>query len=267
MSVRALVLSGMLAAGVMTSGLAMAQSGNQGRTWAEVARLPDFTSGIWEIPLGGPRPPGAAGGARPVFTPPPQPQLTPAYAAKLKAYNDARAQGHEQDTPAANCVPPGMPEMMGQPYPIQIMFGPGQVSLQAEAYQQIRHIYTDGRKHPDDPNETYNGDSIGHWENGTLVVDSIGFTPDTPLGQNYGLRHSNKMHIVERMRLTDPDTLEIVTTITDPEALAQAITSTRTFKRHKDWTIAEYVCEQNNRNLVDDSGHAGIILAPPPQDK
>ena len=260
MSVRVFVLSGFLAAGVMTAGLATAQPGNQGRTWAEVARLPDFTTGIWEIPLG--PPPG--GGPRAVFRPPPLPQLTPAYADKLKAYNEARAKGQEQDTPAANCVPPGMPEMMGQPYPIQIMFGPGQISIQAEAYQQIRHIYTDGRKHPADPNLTYNGDSIGHWEGGTLVVDTVGFTPDTSLGQNYGLRHSDKMHIVERFRLTDPDTLEAVTTITDPEALAQPYTTTRTFKRHKDWTIAEYVCEQNNRNLVDENGHAGIILAPPP---
>ena len=272
MSVRALVVSGIIAAGVLTSSFALAgfslqASGNQGRTWAQVAKLPDFTTGIWEIPLGGPRPPGPPGAARPVFTPPPQPQLTPAYAEKLKAYNEARAKGQEQDTPAANCVPPGMPEIMGQPYPIQIMFGPGQISIQAEAYQQIRHIYTDGRGHPDDPDDTYNGNSIGHWEGGTLVVDTVAFTTDTPLGQNYGLRHSEKMHIVERMHLTDPDTLVIETTITDPEALVQPIVSSRTFKRHRDWTISEYVCEQNNRNLVDDSGHAGILLAPPPQDK
>jgi hypothetical protein len=262
MSLRNLVLTSALAASVLAVGAAAAApSGPQGRTWAEVAKLPDFTTGIWEIPLG-PRPRGAAGSP---FTPPAPPQLTPAYAAKLKAYNEARAKGNEQDTPAANCVPPGMPEMMGQPYPLQIMFGPGQVSLQAEAYQQIRHIYTDGRKHPDDPNQTYNGDSIGHWEGKTLVVDTVGFTTDTPLGQNYGIRHSEKMHIVERMRLTDPDTLEIVTTIDDPEALTQPWTNTRTFKRHKDWTIAEYVCEQNNRNLVDENGKAGIVLAPPPK--
>ena len=260
MSVRTLLLSGGLAAGMLVCGVADAQSGNQGRTWAQVAKLPDFTTGIWEIPLGPP-----PGGGRRTFTPPPQPQLTPAYAAKLKAYNEARARGAEQDTPAANCVPPGMPEIMGQPYPIQIMFGPGQLSIQAEAYQQIRHVYTDGRPHKADPDLTYNGESIGHWEGGTLVVDTVGFTSDTPVGQNYGIRHSDKMHIVEKMRLTDPDTLEIVTSIDDPVALAQTWTTTRTFKRHRDWTISEYVCEQNNRNLVDENGRAGILLAPPPK--
>jgi hypothetical protein len=231
------------------------QAGVQGRTWTEVGKLPDFTTGIWEIPLGGGR-----GG----FAPPAKPSLTPAYAARLEKFQADQKAGKIQDNPSANCVPPGMPEIMGQPYPMQIMFEPGQIAIQLEAYQQIRHIYTDGRHHPDDPDETFNGDSVGHWEGDTLVVDTIGFSPDTPLGTNYGMRHSDKMHIVERFRLTDPDTLQVATTIDDPEALAQPLTSTRTFKRHRDWTIAEYECEQNNRNLVDANGRAGIVLAPPP---
>ena len=187
----------------------------QGRTWAEVARLPDFTTGIWEIGMG----PGS-------FAPGTQPAFTPAYAAKLKAYQDLQKAGDAQDSPSANCQPPGMPGVMGQPYPMQIMYGPGQISIQLEAYMQMRHIYTDGRSHPADPNLTYNGDSIGHWDGDTLVVE---------------------------------------TSIDDPEALTQPWTSSRTFKRHRDWTIAEYVCEQNNRNLVDDNGHAGIVLTPPTQ--
>jgi len=225
----------------------------QGRTWAEVAKLPDFTTGIWETPLT----PAA-------FAPGPQPQLTPAYAARRKAFDDARKAGNEQDNPSANCVPPGMPGVMNQPYPMQIFFGPGQVAIQLEAYMQMRHIYTDGRPHPADPDPTFNGDSIGHWEGDTLVVDSVGFVPDTPLGLSYGVQHSSKMHIVERMRLVDPDTLTLTTTVDDPDALASPWTTSRTFKRHRDWTIAEYVCEQNNRNLVDPNGHAGIVLTPPP---
>ena len=224
----------------------------QGRTWAEVARLPDFTTGIWETPLT----PAA-------FAPGPKPQLTPAYTAKLEAYDALRKAGNAEDNASANCVPPGMPGVMNQPYPMQIMFGPGQISIQLEAYMQMRHIYTDGRAHPADPDLTYNGDSIGHWDGAALVVDSVSFVPDTPLGLSYGLQHSSKMHIVERFRLTDPDTLLVTTTIDDPEALAAPWTNTRTFARHRDWKIAEYVCEQNNRNLVDQNGHAGIVLAPP----
>ena len=248
-----------LAIGLVAAGLCLAPAAGrsapaapQGLTWKEVAALPDLTTGIWETEMS-PR----------NFSPGAPPPLTPAYAAKLKAYEALQAAGNAQDSPAANCVPPGMPGVMNQPYPMQILYGPGQIAIQLEAYQQIRHIYTDGRKHPDDPDLTYNGNSIGHWEGDTLVVDSVGFTADTALGLSYGLRHSDKMHIVERFKLSDPDTLVITTTIDDPQALTAPWSSAKTFKRHRDWTISEYVCEQNNRNLVDANGHAGIILSPP----
>jgi hypothetical protein len=68
------------------------------------------------------------------------------------------------------------------------------------------------------------------------------------------------MRIVERMRLSGPDTLEIETTITDPEALTKPYTSKAVYGRHRDWTLAEYVCQQNNRNFVTDDGKAGINL-------
>ncbi len=214
-----------------------------GRTWASIAKLPDFV-GVWEVTRG-PR-----GFARP------EPMsLTPKYAAILKAYQQHPA----EDTPASNCVPPGMPGIMGQPYPIEFLFTPGQVTIVIEAYTQVRHIYTDGRKHPDDPDLTFNGHSIGHWDGDTLVVDSTGFTTDTPLAGE-GTRHSDKLHIVERMRLTDPNTLEIATTIDDPEALAKPWNNVTRFARHRDWSIAEYVCQQNNRNSVDASGKARIDL-------
>jgi hypothetical protein len=216
-----------------------------GMTWSSLAELPDFT-GVWEITRGGAVNPGAQ-----------QPILyTPKYAAILKAFQA----NPPQDSPAANCVPPGMPGVMTQPYPIEFLFTPGKVTILIEAYMQIRHIYTDGRKHPDDPDLTYLGHSIGRWEDKTLVVDSVGFTPDTPLGGNMGNRHSEKMHIVERIRLVNPDQLEISTTIDDPEALAQPFTRVTNFARHRDWTMAEYICQQNNRNSVSEDGKAGINL-------
>ena len=75
-----------------------------------------------------------------------------------------------------------------------------------------------------------------------------------------GMRHSEKMHIVERFQLKDPKTLEITTTIDDPEALAKPFARTITYARHPDWTLAEYICQQNNRNFVDASGKAGINI-------
>ncbi|MCA1481521.1 hypothetical protein, partial [Bradyrhizobium sp. NBAIM08] len=73
-----------------------------------------------------------------------------------------------------------------------------------------------------------------------------------------GVPHGEKMRIVERFRLTDPDTMSIETTISDPDALIVPYTTTASLRRHRDWTISEYVCEENNRNSVDTSGKAGI---------
>ena len=232
---RLLALLAVLSAG------SYAQEKLPGMTWSSVGELPKFV-GVWEI--------GRFGGG------PPQPMsLTPKYAAMQKAYLEHAP----EDTPAANCVPPGMPGIMTQPYPIEILFTPGKVTILIEAYMQIRHIHTDGRKHPEDPDLTYNGHSIGHWERDTLVVDTVGFSKDTPLGR--GVEHSEKMHIIERMRLKDPNTLEITTTIDDPEALAKPYTRTTSYVRHADWTLAEYICQQNNRNSVDEKGKAGINLS------
>jgi hypothetical protein len=224
-----------------------AQSGPQGDTWEAIAKLPDF-GGLWEVTFGG----GPRGGGGP-------PELTPAYAAKLEDYQAAVQRGEIEDTPAANCVPNGMPSIMTQPYPIEILFTPGKVTILIEAYAQWRQIFTDGREHPEDPDLTFNGHSIGHWEGETLVVDTVGFTTDTALA-GQGVRHSKKMRIVERFRLAAPDRLEVQTTITDPEALVKPYTRTAAYGRHRDWTLAEYVCQQNNRNFVTDDGKAGIDL-------
>jgi hypothetical protein len=71
------------------------------------------------------------------------------------------------------------------------------------------------------------------------------------------------MRIVERFRLADPDTMTIETTITDPGVLTAPFTSARTLRRHRDWTIAEYICEENNRNFLDATGKAGVDLTLP----
>jgi len=213
--------------------------------WAALAKLPDFT-GVWEVPLGG----GTRGGR------PSTPSLTPEYAAKAKAM---AASGEDKET--ANCLPPGMPTIMNQPYPVEFMLTPGKVTIVIEAYTQVRHIYTDGRPLPEDPDPRFHGTSVGRWEGDTLVVETVGFSPLTTMLPN--VPHSDKMRIVERFRLTDPDTMAIETTVNDPEALTKPFVSDRILKRHRSWTIAEYVCEENNRNYVDDKGKAGVILNNP----
>jgi len=154
-----------------------------------------------------------------------------------------------------------MPGIMGQPYPMEFLLTPGKVTIVIEAYTQVRHIYTDGRPLPDDPDLTFHGSSVGRWEGDTLAVETIGFSPLTELAGN--VPHSGKMRIRERFRLTDPDTMNIETTITDPDVLTAPYTTSRVLRRHRNWTIAEYVCQENNRNFVDETGKAGVNLDNP----
>ena len=234
-------------------GTAVAQT--PGRTaptatdWAALAKLPDF-SGVWEISMGG----GGGGRGRGL---PQGPSLTPEAAARRK---QLQSLGRE-DSQTANCLPPGMPGIMGQPYPMEFLLTPGKVTIVIEAYMQVRHIYTDGRPLPEDPDPKFHGTSIGRWEGDTLVVDTIGFSPLTELASN--VPHGGKMRILERFRLTGPDTMSIETTITDPDVLTAPYTTTRVLGRHRSWTIAEYVCQENNRNFVDEKGKAGINLENP----
>jgi hypothetical protein len=265
------ILFGSIALAAVFVPLALAQEAKFKRSaptpadWAVIAKLPDFT-GVWEVAppsragrggdaagaaKGQPRPRGVTGGGV-------APQLTPAYAAKAQALTN---QPKAEDNQSANCLPPGMPGIMGQPYPIEILLTPGQVTIISEAYTQVRHIYTDGRPLPGDPDPTFFGTSVGHWEGDTLTVESVGFA-QVPRGLSFP--YSDKMRIQERFRLIDPDTLAVETTINDPDALKMPYSmGTRTYKRHRNWTIAEYICEENNRNFVDDKGKAGINLANP----
>ncbi len=221
-------------------------SGPQGDTWASIAKLPDW-QGIWELNW---RAGGGLGAARPA-----PPKLTPAAQAKLDAYKKAQESGKDLQPDQANCLPPGMPGMMTQPYPIEFLYSPGKVAIATEAYMQLRQVFTDGRAHPKDPDPLFNGHSTGHWEGDTLVVDTVGFVPWSMLSPGVG--HGEDMHIVERIRRTGPEVIEIKQTITDPKVLAEPWTVSHFYKLVKD-DLREYECEQNNHDSADDEGRPGI---------
>jgi hypothetical protein len=247
----------LIAVAAVTCGVAivMAQEVNRPQPtaaeWAALAKLPDF-SGVWEISFGRPGARGGRGAGQPAG-----PALTPAAAAKRQAF----LANAPEDSQAANCLPPGMPGIMDQPYPMEFLITPGKVTIVIEAYTQVRHIYTDGRPLPSDPDLKFHGTSVGRWEGDTLVVETVGFSPMTQIDR--GISHGDRMRIVERFHLTDPDTMDVQTTVSDPDVLTASYTRTKTLRRHRSWTIAEYICEENNRNSVDEKGKAGINLANP----
>ncbi len=236
------------AALAMTGGHVAVHAAQPSRTaqWTQLATLPDW-SGVWEIDWRNTR-------QSPLR---PQMKLTPEYQQRLDAYRKAQQQGENLQTEGANCVPPGLPGIMSQPYPIEFLYQPGKIVMLLEAYMQFRHIHTDGRKHPEDPDLTFHGHSIGHWERDTLVVDSVGFTESTLLAA--GVPHSDKLRIVERIRKVSPEWMEIETTLIDPVVLAEPYTSTISY-RHLDDELREYICLENNRDGADEKGRPTINL-------
>jgi hypothetical protein len=213
--------------------------------YAALAKLPDLT-GIWYPDW------AALFGARGTG-----PQLTPAAKAKLDAYNAKYKETGPPLYAQAHCLPPGMPGIMTQPYPIDISYQPGRVTIYTEAYEQSRWIYTDGRKLPDDPDPFFNGSSVGHWDGDTLVIETVGFSPETTIAP--GIEHSDKMKIAERVYLVNPKLLIDEMTITDPEVLAAPYVMRTPFKPDTA-PLREYVCAENNRLTSDDKAGANIDL-------
>ena len=219
--------------------------------------LPDW-GGVWTLVFRMPSPP--AGGPPQPPPPRPRPQLKGQYLVDYEAYKKATADnGGTPPRDASYCQPPGMPGIMGVgQYPIEFLFTPGRVTILMEAWGQWRRIFTDGRPHQDDPDPTFQGDSIGHWEGDTLVVDTIALKDAAKI--SLGMGHSDKEHIVERFRQDpkDKDTLTDDITIEDPEAMVAPFHQTETYKRNRDGTLLEFVCAENDRNPVDPSGNTGF---------
>ncbi len=148
-------------------------------------------------------------------------------------------------TTQTRCLP-GIPVMLlgGGGYPIQILETPGQVTMLFEEMNHFRLIHLNGA-HPEDPDPTYMGHSIGHWEGSTLVVDTVALVKDTPLDW-LGMPHSEDLHLIERYRRTGKDTLELIITIDDPKTFTRRWDAKQVFKTAPaDMTLTEYICENN----------------------
>lgn len=109
----------------------------------------------------------------------------------------------------------------------------------------MRHfcrIYTDGRAVPDDPDPSWMGYSVGHWEgNNTFVVETVGFNEKTWLDR-LGHPHSDQFHVTERFRRVDADHLQLDITMTDPKALAKPWSTTFYYENRPNWELGEISC-------------------------
>lgn len=144
-----------------------------------------------------------------------------------------------------HCLPRGVPDTINEPYPIQIVQKPGLVVLLYEANELFRVIPTDGRPHPKDLDPTWMGNSVGHWDGNTLVVDVTGVNDKVSVGD---YRHTTAYHVVERFSRPSYDTLQYSATIDDPNVFAAPWTEKDTLTLHPEWQIQEYICDENNHD-------------------
>jgi hypothetical protein len=214
--------------------------------YAELDALPDW-GGIWFAMIERPAP-----GAPPA----PEPKLKGEYLAEREQWlAEARANDGVVPRARSNCSPPGMPRIMRlAQYPYEFLFTPGRVTVNQEAWMQTRTIWTDGRAHPEDPDPSFMGHSIGRWEGDTLVVDTVGISGELEI--DTGWPHSDRFHLTERIHLDPgaPDVLVNEMTMDDPEALAEPFRVTARYRRDRYGALIEFQCSENDRNPVNEDG-------------
>jgi len=178
------------------------------------------------------------------FSPPSGFKLTPAAQVHYDAAQKAAKEGKAYRDDIGQCWPAGLPIIMTRVWPIAMVQTPTEIFMVSGFMNSTRFIYIDGRKHtdPDVVVRSFNGESIGHWENDTLVVDTRNFVGDHHWIDN-GIPGSEDLRIIERMRLIDGGkTLEIEYTLSDPKSWEGDWKMTKRWRRVDDQDITEASC-------------------------
>jgi hypothetical protein len=161
------------------------------------------------------------------------------WAAAKKAEN---FQNRQKADPLNQCYIPGVPRIMYLDFPFQIFQTPQAVAMTFEWSLDYRLIHTDGSPHPADI-DFWMGDSRGRWEGDTLVVD-VRNNNDKTWFDMAGDFHSDALHVVERYRMTDPDTIQYQATIEDAKVFTKPWTINIPLRRRTDRDrLFEYVCQ------------------------
>jgi hypothetical protein len=178
------------------------------------------------------------------FSPPAGFKLTATAQVQYDAAQKAAAAGKVYRDDIGQCWPAGLPIIMTRVWPIAMVQNPTTIFMISGFMNSVRIIYLDGRKHtdPDVVVRSFNGESIGHWEGDTLVVDTRNFVDDHHWIDN-GIPGSDALRIVERMKLINNGaTLEIEYAMTDPKSWEGEWKMTKRFRRMDETDITEASC-------------------------
>lgn len=219
---------------------------------------PDFTGIYWSE---GGFPDGIAGGGNPPVlsnrTPPP---LKGKYLEDYRSHLESRRLGRPTGDPGATCYIGGFPRSMVVPYPIEVVQTEDQVVFHWEGGDRIKRVYLNQTQHPKDFPLQFSGHSIGRWDGEVLVVDTIGYRPETVLDPN-GTGHSDRMHTIEWIWLAeDGQSLHHDIVFHDREAMTEPWIAKYLLRRRPDLEMREWSCEENNRNPVNERGETTTVV-------
>lgn len=202
---------------------------------AQAADHPDFT-GLWKVQAFVPAIKTDQGAP-----PPLRPEAKKVYDQRVAD----RAAGHVKD-PIDACLPHGVPRLMYAPYPMLLLQANGQLDMIQEANHTTRLVYI-GQPPVDGDDPKWLGDSAGHWDGRTLVIDTINNDHRTWLDKA-GLPHSDEMKVTERLSLSkDGKVLTDAITIDDPKTYTAPWTTTVRFNREPGMELKENVCTRDHR--------------------
>jgi hypothetical protein len=238
-----LFLATILSVGMASAGISFAQSAKPiinppptAKDWANLAKLPDW-SGVWN--------PKITDQDKQAKTN--MPPWIPA-ANELIQFQLAEEKAGRPPPLFVNCLPEAMPSWMLITHnAMEVLFTPGRVTMLGESDgNRLRRIYTDGRPHPEDPDPTFHGHSIGKWEGDTLVIDTVGILPQSliAISEAAGVPNNGDMRVIERIRLVGKDELHDEIEVIAPKVLTKPWKTTRIFfrQRARKFDIVEGVC-------------------------
>jgi hypothetical protein len=177
------------------------------------------------------------------------PILQPWAREELKRRNDRILAGGTGYTRQVSCWPMGVPAFLLYPaQPLYIVQGPKEVLLIAQMDNQVRHVYLDAA-HSDTVKPSWYGESVGHYEGDTLVVDTIGMNDQTWI-DNYRTPHSDKLHVIERFRVVNGGkTLQVDVHVEDPGAFTMPWNTVQRYDRVQQGSLVEFICAENRFNI------------------
>jgi hypothetical protein len=179
------------------------------------------------------------------------PNLKPWVVERMKRDNEEVLAGKIAYTPRSSCRPAGTPSFMliGGAQPMFFVQTPKQVWMIYSGNQEVRRIYLDV-PHTANPKPSWYGESVGHYEGDTLVVDTIAQNDKTFI-DNYRTPHTEKLHVVERWSLVDGGKmLEVNVTIEDPDTFNARWSAIQRYRRVQQ-PMLEEACAENNAHLFE----------------